>query len=200
MSFKLIELPFAKDELEPSISMETLNFHHGKHHSNYVEKLNNLIRGTRFEQCSLEDIVRQANGPIFNNAAQIWNHNFYWCCLSGLQNSHKPTGELVKAIEISFGGFDQFLKSFTQEALDLFGSGWVWLVKDSERLRIFSLENAGTSLRGSSKLVPLLVCDVWEHAYYIDYRNDRAAYLENFWKIVNWKFISENFAKGNKID
>lgn len=193
MVHQLPALPFAKNSLAPYISEETINFHYGRHHQTYVDNLNKLIVGTEFESKTLLDIVKTANGPVFNNAAQIWNHTFYWDCLrSG--NDEQLSSELITAINKTFGGLDKFKEAFTKAALDLFGSGWVWLVKDaSGNLLITSTNNAGNPL--TSDQTPLLTCDVWEHAYYIDYRNARAKHLEAFWHIVNWEFVSRNFAK-----
>ena len=191
MAYELPALPFAKDALAPYISEETINFHYGRHHQTYVDNLNKLIVGTEFESKTLFDIVKTATGAIFNNAAQTWNHTFYWNCLrSG--NDEKLSLELMTAIDKAFGGLDKFKEAFTKAALGLFGSGWVWLVKDaSGNLLITSTGNAGNPL--TSGQTPLLTCDVWEHAYYIDYRNARAKYLEAFWHIVNWDFVSRNF-------
>lgn len=189
MEHKLIELPFAKDALAPVISAETLEYHYGKHHKTYVDNLNKLIPGTEFENLPLEDIVRKASGGIFNNAAQVWNHTFYWNCLS--PKGGNPTGGIANAITRTFGSFEDFKVKFTNTAVTLFGSGWAWLVKNPDgSLSIESTSNAGNPLRDGKK--PLLTCDVWEHAYYIDYRNARAKYVEAFWKIVNWEFVARN--------
>ena len=191
MEHKLPPLPYAKDALAPHISAETLEYHYGKHHATYVANLNKLIPGTEFESLSLEDIVKKATGGIFNNAAQIWNHTFYWNCLSPTGGS-EPTGVLADAIKTAFGSFAQFKEKFTSTAITTFGSGWAWLVKNADgTLALESTSNAGTPLKDGKQA--LLTCDVWEHAYYIDYRNARAAYVEAFWKIVNWKFAEENF-------
>ena len=192
MAHTLPELPYAMDALEPHISKETLEFHYGKHHRTYVDKLNGLIEGSKFADASLEDIVRGSDGGVFNNAAQVWNHTFYWHCLSP-EGGGRPSGELAKAIDASFGSFDEFHKQFSDKAVTLFGSGWAWLVKQRDgKLAIVQTGNAGTPLTGPDK--PLLTCDVWEHAYYIDYRNARPKYLEAFWKLVNWDFVAKNFA------
>lgn len=192
MAHTLPELPYAMDALEPHISKETLEFHYGKHHRTYVDKLNGLIEGSKFADASLEDIVRGSDGGVFNNAAQVWNHTFYWHCLSP-SGGGRPSGELAKAIDASFGSFDEFHKQFSDKAVTLFGSGWAWLVKQRDgKLAIVQTGNAGTPLTGPDK--PLLTCDVWEHAYYIDYRNARPKYLEAFWKLVNWDFVAKNFA------
>ena len=193
MEHKLPDLPFAKDALVPNISAETLEYHYGKHHKTYVDNLNKLIPGTEFEKASLEDIIRKATGGIFNNGAQVWNHTFYWNCLSP-KGGGTPAGELSKAINSTFGSFDQFKEKFTNAGVTLFGSGWAWLVKNADgSLAIEAMSNAGNPIKDGKK--PLLVCDVWEHAYYIDYRNARAKYLEAYWKIVNWSFAGQTFAK-----
>ncbi len=192
MEHKLPELPYSKDALAPHISAETLEYHYGKHHQTYITNLNNLIPGTEFENLSLEDIIAKSSGGIFNNAAQIWNHSFYWNCLSP-NGGGEPSGALADAINKAFGSFDEFKKSFSQTAITTFGSGWGWLVKNADgSLALVSTSNAGTPLTGDQ--TPLLTCDVWEHAYYIDYRNARPKYVENFWNIVNWDFAAANFA------
>jgi superoxide dismutase, Fe-Mn family len=184
----LPRLPYAREALEPHMSRETLDYHYGKHHKGYVEKVNAMIAGTGFEDASLEELVAESAGALFNNAAQVWNHNFFWNCLSPRRQS--PTKAVSRALE-SFGGFDVFRTQFTQAAAGLFGSGWTWLVRDpSGALRIVTSSNAQTPVRDGH--VALLTCDVWEHAYYIDYRNDRAKYLENFWALVNWEFVAGN--------
>lgn len=187
----LPDLPYSEDALEPYLSRETLQYHHGKHHKAYVDNLNKLIPDTEFSDVPLEEIIRKASGGIFNNAAQIWNHTFYWHCMTP-KSAEKPDGRLLTAIEKAFGSFEEFQKKFSQTALSTFGSGWAWLVATpAGGVEIVSTSNAGTPLTGSSK--PLLTCDVWEHAYYIDYRNARPSYVEKFWKIVNWDFVAENF-------
>lgn len=192
MSIELPALPYAKDALEPHISAETLDFHYGKHHQGYVNKLNNALPGSGHEGQDLETIVKTANGGMFNNAAQIWNHTFYWNCLSP-NGGGEPGGALADAINQAFGSFDAFKEKFTSTAAGTFGSGWAWLVKKSDgSLDIVSTSNADTPLTGDAK--PLLTCDVWEHAYYIDYRNARPKYLEAFWHLVNWEFVSQQFA------
>ena len=192
MAHTLPDLPYAMNALEPHISRETLEYHHGKHHRTYVEKLNGLVEGTEFAGASLEDIVRRSSGGVFNNAAQVWNHTFYWHCLSP-QGGGAPGGELAKAIDAAFGSFEAFHQQFSDKAVTLFGSGWAWLVKKPDgKLAIVQTGNAETPLTGAD--VPLLTCDVWEHAYYIDYRNARPKYLEAFWKLVNWDFVAKNFA------
>jgi len=192
MAFELPDLPYAKDALAPHMSAETLEFHHGKHHKAYVDKLNELIKNTEHEHMELEEIVRTApQGPLFNNAAQAWNHTFFWQCLS--PNGRKAEGELARAIDGSFGSLDAFKSKFTQTAINTFGSGWAWLVRGNDgSLAIESTSNADTPIAHGKQ--PILTCDVWEHAYYIDYRNARPKFLEAFWKIVNWDFVAQNFA------
>ncbi len=191
MAFELPELPYAKNALAPHISEETLEFHYGKHHQTYVTNLNNLVPGTEFEGSSLEDIVTKSSGGIFNNAAQIWNHTFYWNSLSP-NGGGEPTGALADTINESFGSFAEFQEAFTKCAVTTFGSGWGWLVKNADgSLALVSTSNAGCPLTEGQ--TPLLTCDVWEHAYYIDYRNARPKYLEAFWALVNWDFAAANF-------
>ncbi len=193
MEHKLPELPFAKDALAPTISAETLEYHYGKHHATYVTNLNKLIPGTEFENLSLEDIVKKSSGGIFNNAAQIWNHTFYWNCLAPNAGG-EPSGALADAINQTFGSFAAFKEKFSATAVGTFGSGWAWLVKNPDgSLAIESTSNAATPLKDGK--TPLLTCDVWEHAYYIDYRNARPKYVEAFWGLVNWKFAQANYAK-----
>lgn len=190
MEHKLPPLPFAKDALEPVISAETLDYHYGKHHQAYVNNLNKLIVGTEFEDMPLEDIIRKSSGGIFNNAAQVFNHTFYWHCLAP-EAGGEPTGKLAEAIDQAFGSFESFKEKFSATAATTFGSGWAWLVKNDEgKLEIISTSNAGTPLTEGKK--PLLTCDVWEHAYYIDYRNARPSYIEKFWELVNWDFVASN--------
>ena len=190
MEHKLPPLPYAKDALAPHISAETLEYHYGKHHATYVTNLNKLIAGTEFAELSLEDIVKKASGGVFNNAAQVWNHTFYWNCLSP-KGGGEPSGALADAIKKSFGSFAAFKEKLTNAAITQFGSGWAWLVKGPDgSLAIEQTSNAGTPLRDGK--TPLLTIDVWEHAYYVDYRNARAAYVEAFWKVVNWDFASAN--------
>ncbi len=190
MEFKLPELPYASDALEPHISAETIDYHYGKHHRAYVDNLNRLIPGTKFENMVLEEIIQRASGGIFNNAAQIWNHTFYWNCLLPKGGS-EPTGELANVITEQFGSFTQFKEKFTNAAVALFGSGWAWLVKNSNgSLSIEATSNAGDPLK--EEKTALLTCDVWEHAYYIDYRNARAKYVGEFWNLVNWDFVHNN--------
>jgi Fe-Mn family superoxide dismutase len=191
MEHKLPELPFAKDALAPAISAETLEYHWGKHHKTYVDNINKLIPGTEYESLSLEEIIKKAPaGGIFNNAAQVWNHTFYWNCLKPKAGG-PPTGTVAAAIAKSFGSFDQFKEKFTAAGVTLFGSGWAWLVKNPDGgLAIEQTPNAGNPLKDGKK--PLLTCDVWEHAYYVDYRNARAKYVEAFWTLVNWQFVANN--------
>lgn len=190
MEHKLPELPYSKDALAPHISAETLEFHYGKHHAGYVTKLNAGIKGTEFESMSLEDIVKKANGGIFNNAAQIWNHTFYWNSLKP-NGGGAPTGAVADAINTKWGSFDKFKEEFTNSAATNFGSGWTWLVKNSNGdLEIVNTDDAGCPLTAGQ--TPVLTLDVWEHAYYIDYRNARPKYIENFWDIVNWDFANKN--------
>jgi superoxide dismutase, Fe-Mn family len=194
---QLPPLPYPLDALEPEISRETLEYHYGKHHAKYVDKLNNLIEGSEFADMPLEDIVRTATWNVFNNAAQAWNHDFYWHCLSP-DGGGAPDTEVAQAIERDFSSFDAFREQFTRAATGRFGSGWAWLVRQSSgRLEILSTANAGTPLREGA--TPLLTCDVWEHAYYIDYRNSRADYLQAFWKRVNWDFVNQQFLAGAQL-
>lgn len=192
MTFKLPELPYAMDALEPHISKETLEYHYGKHHQAYVTNLNNLTKGTEFESADLEEVVKKSSGGVFNNAAQVWNHTFYWNCMAP-DAGGEPSGALAQAINDKWGSFDEFKTAFNASAAGNFGSGWTWLVKKSDgTLDIVNTSNAETPLTTDD--VPLMTCDVWEHAYYIDYRNARPKYLETFWNLVNWKFVEENFA------
>ncbi len=192
MAFELPALPYEKNALEPHISAETLEFHHGKHHQTYVTKLNGLIEGTDFEGKSLEYIVKSSDGGVFNNAAQVWNHTFYWNSLSPNAGG-EPTGELADAINAKWGSFAEFKAAFNDKAVNNFGSSWTWLVKTADgQLDIVNTSNAATPITDGH--TPLLTVDLWEHAYYIDYRNVRPNYLEGFWALANWSFASENFA------
>ncbi|MES2832819.1 MAG: superoxide dismutase [Fe] [Pseudomonadota bacterium] len=192
MEHTLPPLPYAIDALAPHISKETLEYHYGKHHQTYVTNLNNLIKGSEFENAPLEDIVRKASGGVFNNAAQVWNHTFYWHCMTPA-GAGAPSGALAAAIDAKYGSFDKFKEEFGKSCAGNFGSGWTWLVKKSDGgVDIVNTSNAATPLTGSDK--PLLTCDVWEHAYYIDFRNARPKYVETFWKLVNWDFVAKNFA------
>ena len=191
MAHELPPLPYAKDALEPVISAETIDFHYGKHHQAYVTNLNNMVPGTPFADATLEEIVMQSDGGIFNNAAQVWNHTFYWNCL-GPNGGGQPAGALGTAIDKAFGSFDAFKAAFIKSAVGNFGSGWTWLVgNDDGSVEIVNTSNAATPLRDGRK--PLLTIDVWEHAYYIDYRNARPKYLEEIWNIVNWDFVAANY-------
>jgi Fe-Mn family superoxide dismutase len=190
MKHQLPDLPYAADALEPHISAETLAFHHGKHHRTYVGKLNDLIAGTEYQELSLEEIIKRASGGIFNNAAQTWNHSFYWNCLSPTGGG-APTGKIAKAIDAKWGSFDKFKDELTQSAVTNFGSGWTWLVKNEQgELEIVNTANAGNPLTDNK--TPILTIDVWEHAYYIDYRNARPEYIEAYWNLVNWEFANQN--------
>ncbi len=192
MTHQLPPLPYELEALEPIISKETLEYHYGKHHQAYVTNLNNLIPGTEFEQQSLEEIIQNASGSIFNNAAQVWNHTFYWHCLTTPRASNEPKGPLAEQIQHSFGSFANFQDAFIKAAAGNFGSGWTWLVKEKVgSLAIVNTSNAATPMTDGKKA--LLTCDVWEHAYYIDYRNARPKYLETFWQIVNWDFVNKTF-------
>lgn len=193
MTIQLPPLPYEINALEPHISRETIEYHYGKHHKAYVDNLNNLIANTDLANKNLEEIILHSQGPIFNNAAQVWNHTFYWHCLSP-KGGNAPTGNLAQAINQAFGSFEQFKEVFTKTALTTFGSGWAWLVKNAKgALEIVSTSNAGTPMTNQQKA--LLTCDVWEHAYYIDYRNARPKYLEHFWNLVNWEFVAANLDK-----
>ncbi len=191
MPFELPDLPFAKDALAPHISAETIEYHYGKHHRAYVDKLNGLIAGTEWEGKALEDVVRKASGGVFNNGAQAWNHAFYWKCLKPAGGA--PGGSLSDAITSAFGSVDALKEKFTAAAAGQFGSGWAWLVKNpAGTLEVTATPNADNPMRQAA--TPLLTCDVWEHAYYIDYRNARPKYLEAFWNLINWDFVAANLA------
>ncbi|MFV0266709.1 MAG: superoxide dismutase [Draconibacterium sp.] len=191
MAFSLPELPYAANALEPVISENTINFHYGKHHQAYVTNVNNLVAGTEFEKASLEEIILKAEGGIFNNGAQVWNHTFYFMQFSP-DGCREPKDELKAAIDAKFGSFDAFKEAFSKAAATLFGSGWAWLiVNESGELEIVQTSNAGNPLRDGKKT--LLTCDVWEHAYYLDKQNARPKYIEDFWKVVDWKVVSERF-------
>ncbi len=192
MAIELPALPWARDALAPHISAETIDYHYGKHHQAYVTNLNNQIKGTEFEDLDLVAIIKKAQGGMFNNAAQVWNHTFYWNCLSP-KGGGEPTGKLADAIKKAFGGFAQFKEEFSKTAATTFGSGWAWLVQRADgSLGLVSTANAGTPVTGSDKA--LLTCDVWEHAYYIDYRNARPKYVEAFWNLVNWEFATQQMS------
>lgn len=189
--FSLPALPYKPDALEPHISRETIEYHYGKHHAAYVKNLNGLVQGNEFENMSLEEIVKKSKGPIFNNAAQVWNHTFYWNCLAPKAGG-EPGGRLADAIKKDFGSFESFKEQFTKTATSLFGSGWAWLVQGDGKLEIVGTSNAENPLTQGKK--PLMTCDVWEHAYYIDYRNRRPDYVGSFWKLVNWDFVGQQAA------
>lgn len=192
MNHELPVLPYAKDALQPHISAETLEYHYGKHHQAYVTNLNNLIKGNEFESMTLEEIIKKASGGVFNNAAQVWNHTFYWNCLSP-NGGGEPSGALGDAIKAKWGSFDAFKEAFSKAAVGTFGSGWAWLVKMADgQIDIVSTSNAATPMTSDQKA--LMTCDVWEHAYYVDYRNARPKYVEAFWNLVNWDFVSQNYA------
>jgi len=187
MAHELPALPYDMNALEPFISKETIEYHYGKHHAAYVKNLNGLITGTEFENSGLEEIIKKAKGGIFNNGAQVWNHTFYWNCMSP-DGGGEPTAELLNAIKGDFGSFEAFKEQFSKAAATLFGSGWAWLVKSPQgKLEIVQESNAGNPLRNG--IEPIMTCDVWEHAYYIDKRNLRPAYIEDFWKVIDWNAI-----------
>lgn len=191
MVHQLPELPYAKNALEPYISAETLEYHYGKHHQAYVTNLNNLIKGNEYEEMSLEEIIKKSSGGVFNNAAQVWNHSFYWNCLKP-NGGGEPSGALAEAINKKFGSFAAFKEEFSKVAVGTFGSGWGWLVKNADgSVELMSTSNAATPM--TSGKVALLTCDVWEHAYYIDYRNARPKYVEAFWNLVNWDFAAQQY-------
>ena len=194
MAFELPALPYAKDALAPHISAETLEYHYGKHHKTYVDKLNGLVSGTEYEGKSLEDIIKTSSGGVFNNAAQIWNHTFYWNCLSP-NGGGEATGAVAEAINKAFGSFDKFKEEFTNSAINNFGSAWTWLVKKADgSVAIVNTSNAQTPLTDAS-VKAILTVEVWEHAYYIDYRNSRPNYLNAFWSLVNWEFVNAKYAE-----
>jgi len=190
MAFELPALPYDRNALAPHISEETLDYHYGKHHQAYVNNLNKLIEGTEFANKSLEEIIKTSSAGLFNNAAQVWNHTFYWNSMSP-NGGGEPTGEVMSALTKAFGSFAEFKAQFTQTAATTFGSGWAWLVKNADgNLEIVSTSNAGNPLTDGK--TPLMTCDVWEHAYYVDYRNARPEYLNHFWELVNWDFVAQN--------
>lgn len=193
MSFTLPELPFAKDALVPHMSVETFDYHYSKHHNAYVNNLNNLIKDTKFEKISLEEIILSSEGGMFNNAAQVWNHTFFWNCLSP-KGGGEPTGAIKDQIVTTWGSFEAFKEAFTKSAVGNFGSGWTWLVQNKEgKLEIVNTGNAQTPMTSGGHA--LLTVDVWEHAYYIDYRNERPKFMNAFWSLVNWDFANKNFIK-----
>ena len=191
MSIKLPDLPYKMDALSPHISKETLEYHYGKHHNAYVDKLNAAIAGGKYEKLSLDDIVRESKGEakVFNNAAQTWNHTFYWNCLSP-NGGGEPGGAIADAIKASFGSFGTFKEQFSDKSATLFGSGWTWVVKEGDKLSIVQTKDADNPMTDGK--TPILTCDVWEHAYYIDYRNARPKYVEAFWNVINWEFMEKN--------
>lgn len=192
MAFELPQLPYALGALEPSISKRTLEFHYGKHHQGYVNNLNKLVGGTEFENASLETIVEKASGAIFNNGAQVWNHTFYFFQFAA-DGCDEPRDELKAAIEHEFGSVESFKETFSTAAATLFGSGWAWLVKDTQgKLKIVQTSNAANPM--TDGLTPIMTCDVWEHAYYLDKQNARPAYIQDFWKVLDWKVISERYS------
>lgn len=192
---ELPDLPYAMDALEPAMSRETLEYHYGKHHAAYVKKLNALIGDSAFSDSCIEDIIKQApEGPLFNNAAQVWNHTFFWNCMSP-DGGGEPGGALASAIEKHFGSYTAFKQTFKEQTAAQFGSGWGWLVKSSDGgLRIVTTSNAGNPMRSND--TPLLTCDLWEHAFYIDYRNEKGEYVDNFWSLVDWEFVAKNLEAG----
>ncbi|HLU39082.1 MAG TPA: superoxide dismutase [Planctomycetota bacterium] len=190
MAFDLPALPYPDNALAPVISAETISFHYGKHHRAYVNKLNELVEAQQLTGKSLEELIKTTTGPVFNNAAQVWNHTFYWNCMS--PDKPKLQGELAQAIDKAFGSFAAFQERFTNAAIAQFGSGWAWLVKKPGGVEIVTTSNADTPLRTGDKA--LLTCDVWEHAYYVDYRNDRKKYVESWWSVVNWDFVAKQYA------
>jgi Fe-Mn family superoxide dismutase len=191
MAFELPELPYPMDALAPHISAETLEYHHGKHHAAYVKKSNELIKGTKFADASLDEILKTAEpGPLFNNLEQHYNHSFYWKCLSP-KGGGEPKGPVADTIKKAFGSFDSFKDKFSKAAVEHFGSGWAWLVRDKDgSIQVLTTHDAGCPIRQGQS--PIITCDVWEHAYYIDYRNERPKYVEAFWKVVNWEFANQN--------
>lgn len=192
---ELPDLPYALDALEPAMSRETLEYHHGKHHAAYVKKLNALIGDSPFADSCIEDIIKQASeGPLFNNAAQVWNHTFFWNCMSP-DGGGEPQGSQGSAIEARFGSFTAFKQAFKDQAAAQFGSGWGWLISSGDgELRIVTTSNADNPMRSGA--TPLLTCDLWEHAFYIDYRNEKGDYVDNFWSLVDWEFVAKNFEQG----
>lgn len=191
MEHSLPELPYPQNALEPHVSAETLDYHHGKHHRAYVNKLNELIKGTKYEFMPLEEVIMNSEGGIFNNAAQIWNHTFFWNCMAPKAGGN-PTGKVAKAIEEKWGSFDKFKEEFSKSAVGNFGSGWTWLVVNKDnKIDIWNSSNAQTPMTQGMKA--LMTLDVWEHAYYIDYRNQRPKFVEAFWNLVNWDFVNKNY-------
>src|SRR5262245_18785667 len=197
MKHGLPPLPYPVDALEPHLSRETLEYHHGKHHRTYVDKVNELVQGTRLKEATLEEVVRNATDALYNNASQAWNHAFYWNCLTP-DGGGEPTGEVARLIGSAFGSFESFRTQFSRAAEGQFGSGWAWLARRKDgSLEIIATANADGPLRSGVR--PLLACDVWEHAYYIDYRNARADYVKAFWSLVNWEFVARNWAEAPRV-
>lgn len=194
MAFELPNLPYSKDALQPHMSAETLEYHHGKHHKAYVDNLNKLIAGKPEESKSLEEIIKSSEGPLFNNSAQVWNHTFFWSCMKP-SGGGAPTGDLASAIDRDFGSFDKFKEEFSNAAATQFGSGWAWLVLDGGKLSVMKTANADLPMKHGKKAI--LTIDVWEHAYYIDHRNARPKFIETFLtSLANWDFALENLKKG----
>lgn len=189
MEHQLPQLPYPKEALEPHISAETLEYHYGKHHKAYVDKLNELIKGTKFEKMDLESIVKTADGPLFNNAAQHWNHTFFWNCMKP-DAGGSPSGKIGELINQKWGSFQKFQEEFSKQAVANFGSGWTWLIKSGNGVEILNTSNAENPLKLGKKA--LFTLDVWEHAYYIDYRNARPEFVKAFWNVVNWDFVNKN--------
>ncbi|HEY4560460.1 MAG TPA: Fe-Mn family superoxide dismutase [Lysobacter sp.] len=190
MAIELPPLPYDRAALEPHMSAETLDFHYGKHHKTYVDNANKMIEGTEFADMPLVDIIRRSQGALFNNVAQVWNHTFFWNCMKP-NGGGEPTGKLMDAINLAFGDFATFKEEFAKTCIGTFGSGWGWLVQRPDgSLALVSTSNANTPIAGED--TPLLTCDVWEHAYYIDYRNARPKFVEAFWNLVNWDFVASN--------
>lgn len=190
MEHKLPDLPFAKDALQPHMSAETFDYHYGKHHQAYVTKLNELIKGSKYEKMDLVEIILSSEGGVFNNAAQHWNHSFFWNCLTP-KGGGNPTGKVAESINKKWGNFDKFKEEFAKNATTNFGSGWTWLVLNkSGDIEIFNTSNAQTPMTSGQKA--LLTLDIWEHAYYIDYRNSRPNFVNAFWNLVNWDFVNKN--------
>ena len=202
--FKLPELPYAEDGLEPYISQKTLSFHYGKHHKAYIDNLNALLdgeEGAEFKSKNVEEIIASSSGKIFNNAAQAYNHTFYWYCMRPVEQSDQnlPTGHILEVLDSQFGGFEEFKAKFTDLAKTHFGSGWAWLLKKKDgRIEIAGMHDADTPIMDGD--IPLLALDVWEHAYYLDYQNNRPDYIEAFWKVINWEFVNQQLARDGQAE
>lgn len=192
MEHKLPDLPYPNNSLEPHISQETLEYHHGKHHRAYINKLNELVKGTKYEKMDLVEIILSSEGPVFNNAAQAWNHTFFWNCMTP-HGGKEPTGKVAELIRKRWGSFDKFREEFSEKAVENFGSGWTWLVQNKNGVEIMNTSDADTPKAHNMKA--LLTLDVWEHAYYIDYRNERPKFVEAFWNLVNWEFVNSNITE-----